>query len=343
MLQLPYHSSLPIRRLVCCFDNTVATYKYYWFLSILQVVDRDGVVISKRELFARMVANAWYPINYYRLSFGVSDKLAEAIRAIREVEGIAVDAKVEEIVARLVGTTNKETVRLLKHFDKNVPHWFLSCFLGKMTEQMIKEQSRQYEGDCLYALYEGHIELNARWVDYLRDNMELLKSFCYWHLTLFLQQRNPSTPDIPNKLIKPVVRGSLNDQRKYWNVVFNELGRVNCIYTGRALEQSAYVMEHFVPHAFVSHDLIWNLIPADASFNSTKSDRLPPMGVYFDAFYNLQWEAYQIVSRVQPKNKFLEEYLSIFPDSQWDKVKFRDTIAPLITIANRNGFDFLSV
>ncbi|WP_410479158.1 HNH endonuclease domain-containing protein [Pedobacter miscanthi] len=45
--------------------------------------------------------------------------------------------------------------------------------------------------------------------------------------------------------------------------------------------------EHFIPYAFVSHDLIWNLIPADPSFNSPKNDRLPRIEDYFDGFYNL--------------------------------------------------------
>uniref|UniRef100_UPI0040483A9D HNH endonuclease domain-containing protein n=1 Tax=Mariniflexile sp. TaxID=1979402 RepID=UPI0040483A9D len=55
----------------------------------------------------------------------------------------------------------------------------------------------------------------------------------------------------------------------------DELGSVDCIYTGEKLIKGNYAVEHFIPYSFVSHDLIWNLIPADKSFNSSKSNRLP--------------------------------------------------------------------
>ena len=47
---------------------------------------------------------------------------------------------------------------------------------------------------------------------------------------------------------------------------------------------------------------MWNLIPADPSFNSSKSDRLPPMDRYFDDFYGLcSARRWNIVKAAQPK------------------------------------------
>jgi hypothetical protein len=163
---------------------------------------------------------------------------------------------------------------------------------------------------------------------------------------LFLQAKNPNVPDIANKLIKPASRNSLTKQRKFWDIVIDELGSVNCIYTKRALTKGDFAVEHFVPYNFVSHDLMWNLIPADKSFNSSKSDKLPSMNKYFDSFFNLQQIAIKIVSEKEPKNKSLEDYLSILPElnnleTDHTKNKFRDTIQPLITIAANNGFEYL--
>jgi 5-methylcytosine-specific restriction endonuclease McrA len=92
---------------------------------------------------------------------------------------------------------------------------------------------------------------------------------------LYLQKHNPNVPDIPNKLIKPPRRNSLLNQRRFWNRVFDHTGPLECIYTQKKLIDGNFAVEHFVPYAFVSHDLIWNLIPADPSFNSRKNDRLP--------------------------------------------------------------------
>lgn len=63
--------------------------------------------------------------------------------------------------------------------------------------------------------------------------------------------------------------------RDIGDLAMAELGGVDCIFTGNRLVGKAYALDHFIPHAFVSHDLIWNLLPIDAKFNSVKSDKLP--------------------------------------------------------------------
>jgi len=89
--------------------------------------------------------------------------------------------------------------------------------------------------------------------------------------------------------------------------------------------------------------LIWNLIPADKFFNSSKSDKLPPLEKYFNPFFALQKSAVEIVNKKSPKNKLLEDYLTIFPDlNNFTSEKFKERIQPLITIASNNGFEFLS-
>ena len=76
-----------------------------------------------------------------------------------------------------------------------------------------------------------------------------------------------------------------------------------------------------------------------------KSDKLPLLDKYFDKFYSLQKTAYEIVKSHNSKNKYLEEYLSIFPDldsnSGLDYLRYKETIQPLITIARNNGFSYM--
>jgi hypothetical protein len=84
------------------------------------------------------------------------------------------------------------------------------------------------------------------------------------------------------------------------------------------------------------------LIPADSSFNSTKSDKLPPLDRYFDPFFDLQRTALDVMLRKKPDNKLLQDYLTIFPDYRSiSKEAFRERIQPLVTIASNNGFSFL--
>ena len=105
-----------------------------------------------------------------------------------------------------------------------------------------------------------------------------------------------------------------------------------------------YAVEHFIPYAFVSHNLVWNLIPADRSFNSSKSDKLPSLDKHFGPFFELQQSAVEVINFKFPKNRFLEDYLTLFPDlseKYFNKEKFFEQVQPLITIASNNGFEFL--
>lgn len=350
-MQLPNDHKLPIHHLAACFNNTSATYKYYWLLSILQSVEHGEVRIEKRRLFARMVANAWYTVNYFHISFGKQDRLQRAIETIQSAEQLSIDESRERIFNVLITSRNRETLSCLNYFNNQVPHWFLSPWLPARTQGQIYQASQAFDQDVPYALYADHIVINPLWQHYVAENARVLKDFCYWNLTFYLQARNPNIPDIPNKLIKPAKRNSLTAQRRqFWDVVLKDLGRVSCIYTGKELTIGNYAVEHFIPYSFVSHDLIWNLIPADPSFNSAKNDKLPPLTRYFDSYYELQREAVSIITRNQPRNKFLEDYLSIFPDlmstdfieQSFTKERLADRVQPLISIAANNGFQFMT-
>ena len=349
-MNLPYSKGLHINLLAACFNNTSATYKYYWFLSILQSLEAGKIRIQKRELFAQMISNAWYTVNYFHISFGKQDRLQRAIEIVKSCESLMIDDKRDKIFNQLINTNSKDSLNQLKYFNNQVPHWFLSPWFPHMNRNDINLFSQEFKNQCLYSLNEDTIEINEVWLRYLIQNSKVLKDFCYWNLVIFLQSKNPNVPDIPNKLIKPALRNNLNNQRKnFWDIVVGELGSVNCIYTGKKLTVGNYAVEHFIPYSFVSHDLIWNLIPADKSFNSTKGDKLPILDKYFNPFFLLQESAIKIVKEKNPKNRFLEDYLTIFSDLEetnglseyFTKEKFKDRLQPIITIASNNGFEFM--
>lgn len=341
-MTLPIDKDLPVNLLAGCFNNTSATYKFYWFLSFLQEVEKGRNIIPKTDLFSGMVSHAWYTVNYFKVSFGVQDKLQDAIGRIRVNEGLTIDASRTAIFSQLTNTRNISTIRELRYFNGEVPHRFLSPWLRTADKSYTYSASKQFENECLYALFDDHIELNLKWKDYLVRHAGILRSFCYWHLSIYLHAKNPNVPDIPNKLIRNPVRKALTEQRKFWDIVLEELGSVDCIYTNRKLIVGDYAVEHFLPYAFVSHDLMWNLIPADRSFNSSKSDKLPPLDRYFESYFKLQSAAVSIIRHKAPRNKFLEDYLTLVPDiSLFEKQRVFEQINPIATIALNNGFELL--
>lgn len=341
--QLPYNSNLSSAKLASVFKSTSATYKFYWFWAILEEVEQGKTVITKSDIFSRMMALSWYTVNYFRISFGKQDLIQDAVRELSAIENIPLDASKEHILNKLRGSTHPQTVSILAHFDKNVPHKFLSPWLGSGNKSAIYQRSISTTSDAPYSLFRDQIVIANHWKYYFEVNMGVLKAFCYWNLTLFFQSRNPNVPDIANKIYRSIQRGNLNTHKtKFWNLVIEEMGPVACIYTGKPLGIGDYVIEHFIPHQFVAHDLMWNLIPADQSFNSHKSDKLPSFETYFDSFYELQKTGLELVKTKNPKNKFLEDYLSVFPDLDMDKDTFADHIKPMLTIAHNNGFQYLN-
>lgn len=345
-MNLPFSANLSISKLASVFNSTSASYKFYWFLSIIELVEQGLLEIPKEKIFARMISNSWYTINFFHISFGKQDKFQSAVEEILISEKFTIDEKKENLNFALENTKNKSTINNLFHFDKNVPHWFLSPWFSQKNKNEIYAASQSFENQCIYALFKDRIVINPEWTDYLKFNSKILKDFCYWNLALFLQTRNPNVPDIPNKLIKPAVRNGLTKQmNEYWKLVFQELEYINCIFTDEklTLENKNFALDHFVPYAFVSHDLIWNLIPIEKRFNSSKSDRLPKFDDYFEKFYEIQKIAFEINKNHNSNGKYMEEFLTIFPNlDEFREDIFSNTIQPLLSIAHNNGFLYLN-
>jgi hypothetical protein len=125
-MNLPLSENISINKLASVFSSTSSTYKFYWFLSMLELVEEGSTMIPKRKLFARMISNSWYTVNYFHVSFGKQDLIQDAVRSIQKIESLTIDENKSKINAVLENTTNKTTINLLNHFDLNVPHWFIS-------------------------------------------------------------------------------------------------------------------------------------------------------------------------------------------------------------------------
>lgn len=122
-MYLPFDSHLPVGKLAAVFNNTTATYKFYWLLAILESLKRDTEIIYKKELFALMVTQPWYTVNYFRLSFGPQDLIYSSISKLQELHGLKENASKEEVLGTILHTTDK----VLRDFI----HWNLTLFLQK--------------------------------------------------------------------------------------------------------------------------------------------------------------------------------------------------------------------
>lgn len=343
---LPQNPHLPISALAGIFNNTTATYKFYWFVALMDIVVKERKTrISFWEIIAGMVAESWYPIHYFKLSFGKSDSLFNNSLEIQKEFQISIDSDKKNIKNQLLDNIDG-TKKFLRVFSLNVPYRFLSPWIRYTYDEDVVAKSQRFENDCLYAIYGDEIVINEEWIDYLRENYTILRDFAFWNLTEFLQKRNPNVPNVPSKLIKPNLRESLTKQHKFWDTYIERVGHMNCIYTGKPIVAKKYDLDHFVPWSFVSHNLLWNLIPADSSINSSKSNNLPPLDIYLKPFSKLQQNALKIMYEENQNNAIFEDYLIVY-DSVSDLVHlsetdfyevFRKTFSPMVQIAENMGF-----
>ena len=349
-MNLPTDKNVDTRSLAQIYNNTVATYKYYWFVSILDIVVKEQRRrISFWEIIVGMIAEAWYPIHYFRLSFGKSDSLYNQIIELQKELNIPIDAKKDEIKKQIFNNLTIPKIRgLLRVFTLNVPYRFLSPWINYTTDNQVVELSQSYTNNCIYSIKDDTIEINPKWEQYLNDNYLILRDFTFWNLTVFLQKRNPNVPDVPSKLVKPILRDSLVKQRHFWDTFIDINGSIKCIYTGKELYKMSYDLDHFVPWSFVSHNLLWNLLPADSSINSSKSNNLPLLDQYLRPFAKMHQQAIQVIFPKNPNNKLLEDYLTLH-DSLSDLVQlsdndflnvFQKTFSPMVQIAENMGFKY---
>ena len=352
-MTLPADNKIEISRLVQIYNHTVATYKFYWFVSILDIVVKEQRrKISVWEIIVGMITEAWYPIHYFRLSFGKSDSLYNQIIDLQKELNIPIDASKNNIKKQIINNIENPRIKsLLRVFTLNVPYRFLSPWISYTTDNEVINLSRSFSNNCIYAIKGETIEINPKWEQYLNDNYLILRDFTFWNLTIFLQKRNPNVPDVPSKLIKPIQRDSLTKQRHFWDTFIDINGSIQCIYTGKTLCKKEYDLDHFVPCSFVSHNLLWNLLPADSSINSSKSNNLPPLATYLKPFAEMHQKAIQAIYPKNPNNKLLEDYL-ILHNSLSELVQlsendffnvYQKTFSPLVQIAENMGFRYWQI
>lgn len=330
------------------YDNTTATYKFYWFISILDIIVKEGrTKMSFWEIIAGMISESWYPIHYFKISFGNADSIYQQSFALKELLGISKEADKNFIKQSILDNIEDHYVKkMINIFSLNVPYRFLHPWIPTSDNKEMEQRSRNFENNCLYSINEKTITINPKWVEYIKANYQVLRDFTFWNLNSFLQRRNPNVPDMASKLSKPILRESLQQQRRLWNLFLREQGNFRCIYTDFPIESLSYDLDHFIPWSFVSHNQMWNLLPADSSINSSKGDRLPSLDRFLSPFTQRQHDFVKFVYMLRPNEKLLEDYLvindSISELVDMDEEKFfssfKRVISPLEQIASNMGF-----
>jgi hypothetical protein len=377
---LPDSPELDIAALSRIFDKVTNSYKYLFFLSLLDILKRRQfdveAPITFREIIIEMLANAWYPYTYFKLSFGTQDQIAKKLDRL--------DLVISEPILKFTDTDKKllrETIssqdlsETIRFFKRYVPFRLLSPFLDSKLRKAGVDKGKgsdleyaipaiaanSFDTDkplYCFALADGTntksleykdchaLFVHPAWVKYLETNYAIVRGWSSWHWLNYMQQKNPNTPAIVNKIFTPQKRDSLNHQTKYWNLVLDTQS-IECIYSKQRINRDRFALDHYLPWSFVAHDRLWNLIPVLPKVNSSKSNCLPSQQ-YLDDFVRVQHLGLRISYQKLPEAKWLRKVESYINDLgigkedllDWEKLRkaYHATMQPLIVLAENQGF-----
>ncbi len=327
----------------------VNSYKLYWLSGIMEEIKVGNYEIKFRRIVIWMVAKSWFTLLQFKLHFGVQDKLYLLVNYIYENCDLKINSSQNEVISYLENCKNNEVNKLITHFYRFVPFRLLTPFYLQELKN-VREPKRNatiehlsIKEPKLYAIHNDKIIVPYKWFQYLYDNQAIVDGWVSFKTISFLQSRNPNVPAIIEK-INPPIRRNLTKVSNYWKEILKNYQLLN-IYDKSILSMNNISIDHFIPWSFVHHDKVWNLLPVSKSVNSMKSDKLPDLDRFLDAFVSLQFKAFTASLKLNINQKLLEDYtllpnielrrdfpLHIFGDS------LKKTITPLYQLAKNQGF-----
>ncbi len=361
---LPHCNNLNIAALSSIFDNTTNSYKYLFFISLLDIIKNkkfSAREIDFTDIIVEMLANAWYPYEYFKLSFGKMDKIAQAIELLNLNY-----VKDKSILKNNIRENNIENI--VDFLSRYVPYRLISpffhtilrergvrCGYGNELEKVMPSIAEEFFHACnpLYKFNDSEnpqsLILNEHWMVYFEQHFTVIEGWAFWKWLQYMQKRNPTTPSLSNKLFAPVTRNTMAKQISFWNIFLEHTSDFRCMYSNILINDS-YALDHYLPWSFVAHDQIWNLIPVSKQANSSKSNSLPD-SKYYESFKDIHFHLVVKTHEILYPNRKkywvdnIEPYLcdmNIQEDEILNKdIFFRkmdDTMKPLFRIAKNHGF-----
>lgn len=166
------------------FSHTASSYKYYWFLSILKLVNQyrtNGCgkvpILTIQDIMSGMIIEATkdaYAIN-------VSDPLHTIVREVNGRIGVG------DIPSRKENCDKLHDETFIKYQEKLVAIWhvvsyrFLSPWIPFSTSNTVAQKSREKSNTPYSFVPDNHNEsilLNPAWEEYFFNNGETLRDHC---------------------------------------------------------------------------------------------------------------------------------------------------------------------
>lgn len=344
---LPYHNELEVAKFeaMLSLGRMTNSYKIMWFKAIVNQIEKGQQIISFDTLAKDMYDFSYDLIKVFHLKFGGSDQIPDAIT----------NSKSSNKKEFLNSLNAEDFKRILVYVPYRLLRSFYSEQVTGKPDHYVKKIILDASNEDPTSFYKINVEnsmivVHEVWINYIMDNISIIKQWIDFNLIMFLQNRNPSIPNIPFK-VNPIQTRRLTKARTLWNKAIDINPKLNYdVFTKLPFSAEYFKkygqlsIDHFIPWSFVYHDELWNLSPTFKNINSLKSNDLPTLNL-FDDFLQVQFEFYTTLKDFAKPNDFddylkISEYLYYKNDIDYNRFYniLYDTLYPLYVIAKNTGY-----
>lgn len=134
-MELPESEGVEVGKLSAVFADVTNSYKFYWLLAILDNLQENGQArISMRDLCLRMMASVWYPLDYFKLSFGKQDSFKPLAASVSELISVDNRPSAPSLYQQLRTHLSENELSILDRRFRTLRNWvpyrFIRPFFG---------------------------------------------------------------------------------------------------------------------------------------------------------------------------------------------------------------------
>ena len=301
------------------FSNTQNSYKYYWWLSLIEIsVLEQKKEISFEEVILKIISKMWFPVNFFKLSFGKLDQCSRYIKQIQGDYQLNDNITEKELYKFLLEHKSSELlIKISSELTRYVPYRFIRPWYEEETrglkDSLVNRKILEIQGSAGPYIIDFDLKkliIPESWFSWLNLNYKLVQSYTYFELIKYLEKENPYVSGITKKIERPRYR-SVARATKYWTAFISHRPLLLDVFERKHLiDIDEISIDHFLPWSFTTHDLLWNLHPVNKSINSSKNNLLPSEN-YLESFTKLQYEFCRFLS-LEKKEAALIDYYTLF-------------------------------
>lgn len=311
-----YYNNLNIDGFSKMMKSPSYCYKFYWLEAIIQLISEGKTESTFDEIIDEMITNAWYSVREFHIHLSgmpldgqIKDGLERAVLLLTELSELSANASKVEI-KNAIKQYNKELKTTKEQLTHMVPYRALASFFTRSNEKVnwnsanrMTAYIQKFNKEVLTLPYilgtssklKKEVYFQQDWIKMIQDHTVNILGWIQYEKVKWLQNNNPEVPGLVYKLTptEEKVR-KLKKVRDLWQDIM-EVQEIRDIFTGQPVKKKKYDIDHFIPWSFVMNDELWNLMPMDASLNSSKSNRLPKWNPFFQNFAQNQYLMYQMI------------------------------------------------